>query len=86
MPDLGPHAAFIWAAYGITFVAVAALVLAIVSDDRRQRRLLADLEQRGVTRRSAKAVSAKASTAKPAVSAKPEPASAKTPRARKPKS
>jgi len=86
MPDLGPHAAFIWAAYGITFVAVAALVLAIVRDDRRQRRLLADLEQRGVTRRSAKTAGAKASAAKPAASAKPKPASAKTPRARKPKS
>ena len=28
MPDLGPHAVFIWAAYGVTLVAVAALVLA----------------------------------------------------------
>ena len=54
MPDLGPHAIFILAAYGVTFVAVAALALAIVADDRKQRRLLADLERRGIKRRSAK--------------------------------
>ncbi|TFG84215.1 MAG: heme exporter protein CcmD [Hyphomicrobiales bacterium] len=53
MPDLGPHAIFILAAYGLTFVAVAALTLAIVEDDRKQRRLLADLERRGIRRRSA---------------------------------
>jgi len=80
MPDLGPHAVFIWAAYGVTLVAVAALVMAIVSDDRRQRRLIAELERQGVTRRSAKAA-----TAKQTPSAKPKPASAKTPRVRKPK-
>jgi heme exporter protein D len=90
MPDLGPHAVFIWAAYGVTLVAVAALVMVIIGNDRRQRRLIAELERQGVTRRSAKAVAAKASTAKastarPAASAKPKPASAKTPRARKPK-
>jgi heme exporter protein D len=54
MPDLGPHAVFIWAAYGVTFLAVAALVLVIVEDDRRQRRLLAELERQGITRRSAR--------------------------------
>jgi len=53
MPDLGPHAIFILAAYGVTFVAVTALALAIVADDRKQRRLLADLERRGIRRRSA---------------------------------
>jgi len=85
MPDLGPHAVFIWAAYGVTLAAVAALVIAIVSDDRRQRRLIAELERQGLTRRSAKAATAKAATVKPAASAKPNPASAKAPRARKPK-
>lgn len=85
MPDLGPHAVFIWAAYGITLVAVAALVMAIVSDDRRQRRLIAELERQGLTRRSAKAAATKVSTAKPAASAKPKSAPVKTPRARKPK-
>ena len=53
MLDLGPHAAFILAAYGVTFVAVAALALFIVEDDRKQRHLLAELERRGIRRRSA---------------------------------
>lgn len=73
MPDLGPHAAFIWAAYAVTFVSVAGLVGLIVQDDRRQRQLLADLERQGITRRSAK----------PA--AKSKPVEGKKPRARKPK-
>jgi heme exporter protein D len=54
MPDLGPHAIFILAAYGAAFVALAALTFAILADDRRQRRALADLERQGVRRRSAK--------------------------------
>jgi heme exporter protein D len=53
MPDLGPHAIFILAAYAVTFVAVAALAAAIVEDDRKQRRILAQLEARGIRRRSA---------------------------------
>ena len=55
MLDLGPHASFIIAAYGVTFVAVAALVLATLADDRKQRRKLAELERLGIRRRSAKA-------------------------------
>jgi heme exporter protein D len=62
MPDLGPHAIFILAAYGVTFLAAAALAWFIVEDDRKQRRLLADLEKRGIKRRSAQAV---AQAAKP---------------------
>ena len=46
MPDLGPHAVFILAAYAVTFLAVAALAAFIVDDDRRQQRLLAELEAR----------------------------------------
>jgi len=53
MPDLGPHAGFILAAYGVTLVAVAGLACAIVADDRKQRRLLANLERKGIRRRSA---------------------------------
>ena len=53
MPDLGPHAVFILAAYGVTIVAIAALAFFIVEDDRKQRRLLAELERRGIRRRSA---------------------------------
>lgn len=64
MLDLGPHAVFIVAAYGVTLVAVAALAAYIVADDRRQRRLLADLERRGIRRRSAKPEAAKASKTK----------------------
>jgi heme exporter protein D len=51
--SLGPHAAYIVAAYGITFAVIAALIAWAVADYRRQRRILADLERRGVTRRSA---------------------------------
>jgi heme exporter protein D len=53
MLDLGPHASFIIAAYAVTFVAVAALAFFIVEDDRKQRRLLAELERKGIRRRSA---------------------------------
>ncbi|HKQ54391.1 MAG TPA: heme exporter protein CcmD [Methyloceanibacter sp.] len=53
MPDLGPHATFILAAYGFTFAAVAALASFIVADDRKLRRRLADLEAKGIRRRSA---------------------------------
>lgn len=74
MPDLGPHAVFIWAAYGITFITVTVLVLFILGDDRRQRRILAELERKGFTRRSSK----------PAVSTKPKPSQRKA-RARKPR-
>ncbi|MDJ0512342.1 MAG: heme exporter protein CcmD [Methyloceanibacter sp.] len=52
MLGLGPHASFIIGAYGAAFVTLGALVIAIVLDDRKQRRLLADLERRGITRRS----------------------------------
>ena len=53
MPDLGPHAAFILAAYGFTFAAVAALAFFIVADDRKQRQLLVDLEAKGIRRHAA---------------------------------
>lgn len=51
--SLGPHAAFIIAAYGLALGVIAALIAWIIADHRRQRRTLADLERRGVTRRSA---------------------------------
>jgi heme exporter protein D len=53
MLDLGPHASFIIAAYAVTFVAVAALAFFIVEDDRKQRRILVELERKGIRRRSA---------------------------------
>ncbi|MFY9993078.1 MAG: heme exporter protein CcmD [Rhodoplanes sp.] len=51
--SLGAHAAYIIAAYGITFGVIAALIAWVVADHRRQRRILSDLERRGVTRRFA---------------------------------
>jgi heme exporter protein D len=63
MLHLGPHAIFIWGAYGVTFVVIAALAFSIFEDDRWQRRALAELEQKGIRRRSvpaqAEAVAAK---------------------------
>jgi heme exporter protein D len=50
--DLGPHAAFIVSAYAIATALVAAMIAWIVVDHRQQTRRLAELEARGVTRRS----------------------------------
>jgi heme exporter protein D len=50
--NLGPHADFIVAAYAVTCFIVAALVAWVVLDYSAQRRILGDLEERGVTRRS----------------------------------
>jgi heme exporter protein D len=50
--ELGPYAAFIVAAYSLTLAVVAALVVWVLLDYRTQRRILADLETRGLTRRS----------------------------------
>ena len=50
--DLGPHAAFIWAAYATVAVVLAGLVGWLVLDGRRQQNLVAELEARGVRRRS----------------------------------
>ncbi|MCB1520693.1 MAG: heme exporter protein CcmD [Hyphomicrobiaceae bacterium] len=52
MIDLGPHAAYIWGSYGAVALVLAALVAWLWFDGRRQRRLLAELESRGVRRRS----------------------------------
>ena len=53
MFDLGPHAGFIIAAYAVTFVAVGVLTLVTVANDRKQRRMLIELERKGIRRRSA---------------------------------
>jgi heme exporter protein D len=50
--QLGPYAAFIVAAYSLTLAVVAALIAWVLLDYRMQRRILTDLEARGVTRRS----------------------------------
>ncbi len=50
--DLGPHAGFIWASYGAVGLVLVALLVWLIFDGRRQRRLLEELEARGVRRRS----------------------------------
>ena len=50
--NLGPHADFIVAAYAVTLFVVAALSTWVLLDYSVQRRILGDLEERGVTRRS----------------------------------
>ena len=51
--DLGPHAGFIISAYIIATMVVAALVIWVAADHVAQKRALADLDRRGITRRSA---------------------------------
>ena len=53
--NLGPHAGFIVAAYGIALLVVLALIAWIALDYRAQRRQVASLESQGMTRRSAQA-------------------------------
>jgi heme exporter protein D len=54
MAGLGEHAAFIIAAYAVVAIVLAGLIAWIVHDARTQTRLLAELEARGVRRRSAR--------------------------------
>ncbi len=50
--NLGQHADFIIASYALTAFVVAALIAWVVLDYLAQRRILGDLEARGVTRRA----------------------------------
>jgi len=50
--DLGPHAAFIVAAYASVALVLAVLIAWVALDYRAQRQKLAALESRGITRRS----------------------------------
>jgi heme exporter protein D len=50
--DLGPHAAFIVASYVAAALVVIGLIVWVLADHDAQRRLLKDLEARGITRRS----------------------------------
>ena len=61
--DLGTHADFIVAAYAVAAVVVAALVAWVLLDHRTQKLVLADLEARGVARRSENKAVANAETA-----------------------
>ena len=58
--ELGPHAAFIVAAYGAALCIVAALIVWIVVDRRHLERALHDLELQGFSRRSERAGEEKA--------------------------
>lgn len=49
--ELGPHAAFIIAAYVVAMVVIGVLILWVIVDHRTQRRILAELEARGLSRR-----------------------------------
>lgn len=53
MIEGGAHAGFILAAYLLAAVVLIAIAAWIVVDGRAQRRRIADLEARGVRRRSA---------------------------------
>jgi heme exporter protein D len=53
--SLGPHADFILSAYAVTVVVIAVMIGWVIVDHRRQQRALADLEERGVSRRSERA-------------------------------
>lgn len=52
MSSLGPHANFIVTAYAGALVVVIGLITWVLLDYRTQRRVLGDLEKRGVKRRS----------------------------------
>jgi heme exporter protein D len=56
--DLGPHAAFIWAAYAVVAAVLGALALWLLLNGRRQQRLLDELEARGMRRRHERASAA----------------------------
>jgi heme exporter protein D len=61
--DLGPHAEFIVVAYAVAAAVVAALVAWVLLDHRAQKIVLADLEARGIARRSESKPVANAETA-----------------------
>ncbi len=50
--DLGPHATFIWSAYGVVAVVLALLIVWLIAQGRYYDKRLSDLEARGVRRRS----------------------------------
>jgi len=52
--DLGPHAAFIWASYGVVALVLALLIAWLIADGKLQQRRLEQLEARGIRRRSAR--------------------------------
>lgn len=57
MFGLGPRAPFIVASYVAGALVLGALIAWLIWDGRRQARLLADIEARGIRRRSARGTS-----------------------------
>ncbi len=71
--DLGPHANFILAAYGIALLVLLVLIAWIALDYRLQRRRVAELESQGITRRSVQAkVEARVLHERPRMSVAPD--------------
>ena len=52
MTPLGPYASFIVTSYATVAIVVAALIAWVMTDYRRQKKRLRDLEAAGTTRRS----------------------------------
>ena len=50
--NLGPHAGFIITGYLLTFIVIAGAIILSVSASRRTKARIAELEARGVRRRS----------------------------------
>lgn len=50
--NLGPHADFILAAYAVSAIVIVGLIAWVIADHRAQMRALAELDARGVRRRS----------------------------------
>ncbi len=65
--DLGPHATFIIASYAAAIFILAILIGWIVAENRALKRTLADLESRGIRRRSDEATSGSKSDARKSV-------------------
>jgi len=63
--DLGPHAFYILAAYSVTALIVAGLILRAVLDHRAQTRALSAFSERGVARRSERPTAAAGSPREP---------------------
>ncbi|WP_413990332.1 heme exporter protein CcmD [Labrys okinawensis] len=53
--DLGTHWAFIVWAYAAALLVIVSLIVWVLADYRQQRKILADLEARGLRRRSRQA-------------------------------
>jgi heme exporter protein D len=51
--NLGPFAGYIWASYAIAAIVIGGLIVWLVHNGRRQAAALAELEARGIKRRSA---------------------------------